>query len=352
MKLASTIRASRRVPLLQVVKTSIAAVAAWLVAIAVLPQEVPIFATIAALLVVQPSVNQSLGKAIERSVGVIAGVLVALGAALLFGNSAWLVLLAIIVSIFLAWALRLTPGSSNQLPISAMLVLSIGSATPAYAADRILETLIGAAIGVAINAAIVPPLLTAPGHLAVTRLAQRIATELERLATAISERQTRQDLENVLNAARELRQLQRGAADAVAQGEESLQLNPRRSRHRDILEADIALMKRIDPLVTRVIGMARAVRDHYDTNLADDSTAQAIATELSRAAHDLRLLVKLSRDIPGPTAEVGLTLSAADELPALTAPLVIVAPNPQHWILIGSLMEDLRRVREEIIGDQ
>jgi hypothetical protein len=38
------------------------------------------------------------------------------------------------------------------------------------------------------------------------------------------------------------------------------------------------------------------------------------------------------------------------ELPALTAPLVIAKPHPDHWILVGSLMEDLRRVREVLVG--
>jgi hypothetical protein len=38
-------------------------------------------------------------------------------------------------------------------------------------------------------------------------------------------------------------------------------------------------------------------------------------------------------------------------LPALTAPMLVPRPHPDHWILIGSLLEDLRRIREVIIGD-
>lgn len=345
VKLPVTVRVSRRVPLLQVVKTSIAAVLAWFGALWLLPGELPIFATIAALLVVQPSVNQSLGKALERSVGVIAGVLIALGAALLFGQSGWLVLLAVVVSVFVAWAARLSPGSANQLPISAMLVLAIGSATPQYATARIVETLIGAAIGVAINAAIVPPLLTAPAHLAVSRLAAAIAEELDRLADTVRTPQTPEQLGEVLRRARELRQLRSAAIDAVDSGRESLTLNPRRSRHREVLEADIALMARIDPLVTRVIGMARALRDHYSPALAAEPTVTAIGVELSRAAHDLRLLLRAAPGLPADDSP-----ASPDVVPALTSPLVILAPHPEHWILIGALMEDLRRVREEIVG--
>lgn len=105
MHLPTAVRASTRTPFLQVVKTSVAIVAAWFLGLALFPQQVPIFAAIAALLCVQPSVNQSVGRAIERSLGVIAGVLVAYLAGLVFGQASWLVILAIVVSMLLAWAL-------------------------------------------------------------------------------------------------------------------------------------------------------------------------------------------------------------------------------------------------------
>jgi len=84
------------------------------------------------------------------------------------------------------------------------------------------------------------------------------------------------------------------------------------------------------------------VRDNYDESLLGEPTVAEIATELRRAAHDLRLV---GRD---PEGTEPTTVTA--ELPALTAPLAILRPHPTHWILIGSLLEDLRRVREEIIG--
>jgi hypothetical protein len=43
------------------------------------------------------------------------------------------------------------------------------------------------------------------------------------------------------------------------------------------------------------------------------------------------------------------TLTSA--IPALTAPLVIRPPASTHWILIGSLMEDLRRIRGELVDE-
>lgn len=338
-------RTPRRVPLLQVVKTSVATVLAWVVAGAILPGQLPIFAAVAALLVVQPSVNQSFGKAIERTFGVILGVVLATGITVLFGDEGWVVLLAIVVAIMLAWLLRLSTGSANQIPISAMLVLALGTATPDYAVSRIVETMLGALIALIVNLVIVPPVLLATAHQAVSRLAVGVASVLEQLSDALSAPMSTERLAHLMRDARGLRDLRETASQSVAEGEESLMLNPRRSAHRDRLVAASDLLARLIPLVTRVIGMSRALRDHYAEDLSDDPAARAIAIELDRAAHDLRLLVRsLGDDHVEPPA-------VTSETPALTAPLVILRPNLDHWILFGSLMEDLRRVREEIVGE-
>ena len=349
MRQFASLRASARSPLLQVLKTSVAAVTAWLLSNLLLQQPLPIFAAIAALLVVQPSVNQSLAKGIERSIGVILGVVIAYSAGLAFGNASWVVLAVIVVSLLVAWALKLTPGSSNQIPISAMLVLVIGAQTPEYSIERILETIIGAVAGLVINALIVPPVLVAPARLAVGRLEASVASSLQRLSAALRSPVDSSELELMMTAARELRPLQAKAAGELDRAEESLTFNPRGSRHTITIERDRALLLRLSTLVTRTIGMTRAVRDNYDPALVEDATVSRIALELDRAAHDVRLMagsVGGARQAGAPREPAPITA----EVPALTAPLVISTPNPRNWILVGSLLEDLRRVREEIIG--
>ncbi|GGE87319.1 FUSC family protein [Mycetocola zhadangensis] len=340
------LRTANRVPLLQVVKTTVATVAAWFVAVLLLPSELPIFAAIAALLVVQPSVNQSFGKAVERSVGVITGVVIASLIGLVFSGQTWVILLAIVVSIFFGWIFRLTPGSANQIPISAMLVLAIGAATPGYALDRIIETLIGAALGVLVNILIVPPVALGPAERDVNLLAGELAASLERLAAALTSPQTQQQLDGLMIQARLLRPMRESAAASVQQGEESLTLNPRRSAHRTRFEVVSQLLDRFTPVVTRVIGMTRAFHDHYDSSLIDEPALTSIAKELRRAAHDLRLLAS-----PTFVRDEADATEPDTDIPALTAPLRIARPHPEHWLLIGSLMEDLRRIREEIIGN-
>ncbi len=349
MKLAGTLRVTSRTPLIQVLKTSAAAIAAWLLTSVLLQQPLPIFAAIAALLVVQPSVSQSLSKGIERSIGVVAGVLIAYLVGYFFGTSSWIVLSVIVLSLLLSWVLRLGPGSANQIPISAMLVLAIGSQTPAYAFDRVLETLIGATLGLLLNAAIVPPVLLAPAHVAVARLLRECAASLDRLAVSLTEPQDAGALHTLLDQARQLRGLREAATLAVAAGQDSLTLNPRRGRHRRILEYDAELLGRLTVLVTRILGMARAVHDRYDDELRTEPAVRDIARELRRAAHDLRLL---GRSIPGEKASANPAdrAEAKVEVLALTAPLMIARPHPTHWVLIGSLLEDIRRVREEVVG--
>lgn len=334
------IRAARRTPFLQVVKTSAAVTLAWIVAGLALRIELPIFAAIAALLVVQPSVNQSLGRALERSVGVVVGVLLAVAATTLFGKQGWLVLAAVAAVLLLAWALRIASASANQAAISALLVLAIGVTSPNYALDRVVESLIGAVIGILVNVAIAPPVLLQPAHEAVARLRGDLATALEDLGAELASPSDARARNALLLRARALRVTSAQAKAALDQGDESLLLNPRRSRNRDLLAAERALWSRIDPIATQVTGMTRSVRDNWDEDLADDPVVGRIAEECRRAAADLRVLV------PGPAATDG-----AEQETALTAPVVVLKPEPRTWIVVGALLEDLRRIREEILEE-
>jgi uncharacterized membrane protein YccC len=339
MRITSAFRAARRAPILQVLKSAVATVGAWLIAGLLVPGPPPVFAAIAALLVVQPSVNQSLAKGIERSIGVILGVLIATAISLPLGQSTWVILLAIVVAMLVAWSLKMTAGTANQVAISAMLVLALGASSPEYALSRVIETLIGAAIGIIVNALIVPPVAVAPAREQLALLGGELAASVDRLAQALEQPQRRGEIEGLLIQVRLLRPMREAADIAIADGEESLTLNPRRSAHREDLAALRDLLGQLSPIVTQVIGMTRAFADHYDDSLAHEPTVRAIAEQLHRVAHDVRLAVRVAEPEPEPLASTA---------PALTSALDVRPPASGHWILVGSLMEDLRRIREEL----
>lgn len=348
MNPVARLRSSSRGPLLQVLKTAVAVVAAVLVCRVVFPGgPFPTFAAIAALLVVQPSINQSFVKGLERSAGVLLGVLLATGVHLLLGDDVWVVLLVVVVAILLAWVLRLTPTSATQVGISGMLVLTAGVVTPNYSFDRVVETVIGAVIALVVNAVIVPPVAAEPAHLAVSRLVRDTATAFERLAVGLTQGFSDARWQESLVAARQLRGVQARAAAALTTARESLTMNPRGGRHRTVLADDAAVAARLSVLVTRAIGMTRAVRDNHSPDLYADPTIGRIATELARIGADVRELGGVGSGAAGS----GASSSAPADGPALTSPVVVLRPNEDHWILIGSLLEDIRRVREELLGE-
>lgn len=332
LRMAASVRAPGRSPMLQVVKSAVAAIATWLLAGWLFPGPVPVFGAIAALLVVQPSLNQSFSKAVERSVGVIAGVVLASALGLVFGSQTWVVLVAIAAALMLAWVLKMTPGTANQVAISALLVLAIGTATPEYALDRVLETLLGAVVGIVVNVAVVPPVAVAPARAAIDALGAELAASFGRLADALEQPRTPAELEGLLIEARLMRPMLEKAQQAIDAGAESLTLNPRGGRHR----AELADLDRVghvySPIVTQLIGMTRAVYDRYSPDLADEPLMRAIAEQLRRAQHDIGLIRGREAGTP------------AMEPPALTTPLRIDRPPSTHWVLIGSLLEDLHRI--------
>lgn len=332
-----SLRTARRSPLLQVAKSAVATTAAWLVAGWLIPGPVPVFAAIAALLTVQPSISQSFGRGLERTVGVVAGVIVASAIGILLGTGFWAIALAVLCALMLAWALRTTPGTANQVAISGMLVLALGTATPHYALDRILETAIGAVMGLIVNVAIVPPLALGPARTRVAALTDDTAAALDRLAAALVAPQSSDSLTDLLARARALRGAVTDAETALAEARDSLALNPRARRLTSDVDALADDVQRLFAIVTQLIGMTRAFVDDYDDTIAGDRQVGAIAEQLHRAAHDIRL----ERATAAPEA-------SPVEPPALTRPLELRAAPPAHWVLVGSLLVDLRRIHAGI----
>lgn len=251
------LQADDRTPLLQVVKTCVAASLAWVVCLAILPGQLPVFGAIAAILVVQPSVNQSFAKGLERTVGVIVGVVIAYLVGLVFGPSTWIVLLAILLALLTGWVLRLSQSTTTQLPISAMLVLTIGAQTPGYAGGRIIETALGAVMAVIINLVVVPPVRLQPAHDAVAALGRETARCLDTLARLIERPSTEAERSAALVEVRLIAPMLAKAKAEVTAAEESLRFNPRRKAASEAIELDDDLIAMLGVIAQRVPGMVR-----------------------------------------------------------------------------------------------
>lgn len=345
MSLVASLQTKKRLPILQIAKTIGAGVLAWYLAQWILGDTKPVFATIAALIVVQPSVNQSLGRALERSIGAVLGVSIAFGLVLIFGDVGWVALLAMSGGIVMAWIFKLTPATAVQISLSAMLVLALGAITPVYAVGRIIETVIGAVVGIAINAFLLPPVAIGPANEAVSKLGSDVAQLLEDMGSVLARPTSYEVLNSIYLRARELRHSFNSTMSTLQRAQESLRFNARKKELARIIEREQQLMARHAILVTRVIGIARAIRDNYDDSVLEEPTINDISKELLKAGHDLRLVI---RDAGLPA--MGAPHPATSELPALTQPIAVSSPSGTNWILIGFLMENVRLVRDEVTG--
>ena len=141
-------------------KRSDAAGIAWTVALLADPHSRLYFAPLAVILIVQPTVYDSLLRAFQRVLGVLLGVAAALAVSHFLTPSGWSIAIIVFAGLLLGSSLRLGPQGVVQVPISALLVFAVGSATPDYGGRRVVETLIGSAI--AVLAVLVSPSAPAP----------------------------------------------------------------------------------------------------------------------------------------------------------------------------------------------
>jgi hypothetical protein len=163
---------------------TIAAVVAYLVADALSPGLRDLTAPLTALLVVQASTVGTLQMGAVRVGAVLTGVLVAVGVANWIGLSWWSLGAVIVASLVLARMLRLGE-QSLETPISAMLILAVAS--PELAAEeRVVNTLVGAVVGIAFSLLVPVSIPNARAIEAVRRVARSQAALLDEVALTLS----------------------------------------------------------------------------------------------------------------------------------------------------------------------
>ena len=139
---------SARPGLLYISRLSATTTFAYLLALAVpAGTSRPVLAPLTALLVLQASLYQTIRSAIRKVLSVTVGVLVAVGVAEFIGFSWWQLALVITGALCIGQVLRLGD-DLLEVPISAMLIFS-SVGTHAAATGRVVDTLVGAAAGLA-----------------------------------------------------------------------------------------------------------------------------------------------------------------------------------------------------------
>jgi uncharacterized membrane protein YccC len=206
-----------------------ATVAAFLVAQLVgLRDPPPLIAALTALLVVQATLSGTALNGLQRVLSVVSGVALAVVFVAVVGLSWWSLAALVAAATVVGQLLRLGP-HLVEVPISAMLVLGVGASGAGSAgADRVVETLIGAAVGVLVNVLFPPAVQTRYAGQAVQKFADEIAGLLHDAATGLIAGPVTVDRSaRWLQDARRLNRHVPRVDRALAHAEESRRLNVR-----------------------------------------------------------------------------------------------------------------------------
>ncbi len=339
-----------------------------------------VLAPLTALLVLQATLFHTIRSAVQRVVGVTAGVLAAVTVAAYVPFSWWVLGLLIAGALVLGLILRLRE-DILEVPISAMLIFSVDS--HAAATSRITETLVGAAAGLAAGL-IFAPLRVQPAKDAVGELSRQMADLLGQMADGLAEAPDPKHAAEWLDRTRELRGEIERVDEALGQAEESVRLNPRRLRFTDPaagLRAGVDTLERaaIDMrvLARSVADSARIDSEHTPVREAETRTRlAAVLAELSAAVRAYGQLLEAEPAAGGQAGHAGrggieaepLTEVLEDHLEKARrqqdqlADLLSTDPAEQleGWPLRGEILAHVDRLRSELqpgrlpdqLGDQ
>jgi hypothetical protein len=340
---------------LRTAKTTLAAVISWELALRLPGSQPPVLAPLTALLVTQLTLVKTITGSLQRVASVTAGVLLALVVADVLGLHWWSVGLVIFVSLAIGQVLKLGP-HRVEVPVSALLVMTLGGTT-GVARTRMLETLIGAGVGVVVNAAVAPPVYIRPAGEAIYELADDMARVLEGVAADLREGWSGEDTYERLLEARELDAEIGEAREAVGRAEDSLRLNPRRRIVGDPSDELQAAMTALEHSAILVRGLCRSLvglDTHTGGRGPDPELRAAIGHLLDEVAEAIRAFGgHVAASVPGPPANqaplqraLARARAGRDDL----AKALVAGPRdePGAWQVYGHLLANVDRLLTEL----
>ncbi|WP_030386771.1 FUSC family protein [Streptomyces sp. NRRL S-241] len=352
----------RREPVaVQALRSTAAAVISYVVALRLSSEPNPLTAPLTALLVVQVTLYSTLTTSIRRVNSVVVGVLIAIGFSALVGLTWWSLGLLILASLVVGHLVRVDE-FVPEVAISAMLVLGVTQVTDT-AWDRVLETIIGAVVGLLVNLLLAPPLWVGPAGAAITDLAQRMSRLLDHLGEDPAGPARVEQAAARLHEARRLDNDIAQVDAALRQAEDSLRLNPRVKEgllFRLVLRTGLDTLE-ICAVVLRVASrtLTDLARARPDGPLFDPATAAALRQVLRHTAiavESFAQLITAQVSANAEEAEARLTgeLAVARAYRDRLAELLLAAAREdlEHWQLRGALLTEIDRVLDELGVDK
>ena len=363
------VREDGRGAVLWSMRITIAATASYIVGTLFFPGTQPLLAPLTAMLVVQVTPVSLLASGVDRVVAVVSGVLLAVGFSAVAPLEWWSLGLLILIAITVGQALRLR-SNLIEVAISAMLVLGVGAlGAPSAAWQRIAETLVGAAVGIAANLLFPPKVASADAGVAIDDLADTISDLLTGAADELTELATNDGdvaaaARDWLGEARRITHAIPRVGAAVLHAEQGRRFNVRAVGTPDVGPGLRQGLEALEHAAVAIRGMLRAVVDATDDPswLGDSVTDVylALAQTLREMAGGVDAFGQLVRD----EAEDARRMSAGDVLVVREAldglheararldDLMMATSAPQGIELFASILSTVKRLLRELDLDE
>ncbi len=349
--------------LVTVTRLTTAAVISYLITAALSNGAEDLTGPLTALLVMQASAFSTLKMGAVRVGAVLCGVVVATLLSTWVGLTWWSLGAAIAASLLLGQVLRLG-AQALETPISAMLILAVTD--PNIAAEiRVLNTLIGAGVGMAFNLVYPPAMPTWSAVRSVVQVAEATAAPLDEAGQALTAGPVSRDhvkdwMDSVRKAGRHVAE----ATEAVAALRDSRRLNPRALATRDVEPLLASGLSILDRCLLAIRALLAVVLTELPTaQRRDDPYGEDLRAAFAVVLHDVAdclrafgRLVEAEAQGQEEATERALDahLDVLRETQAILTELMLVeAPDDKSaWLLRGSILAGIAQVLDQLNLEQ
>jgi uncharacterized membrane protein YgaE (UPF0421/DUF939 family) len=293
-----------------IVRITVCAAIAWQISLWAGVKQPPVFAALVPLVAIKEDPYGIVNLSLARLAGVVAGIGVGLLVVKHVSHSTVALVIVLLAGFAVGMAIRVGGQLNTQVAVSALLLVASPLSPTTYGLERFWETLVGAAVTVAIAPLIFPPNPLREVAATLERVTANLVADLRASAGLVghgSPEETAANLERVTVHTRQALT----APDDVARARRALRYNPIRARDRSPLEqlsSQVALASKLAFQSQRLAQDVAAYATRDDL-AADWHAAGATMPQLTEDTAEAARLA-LRGDDAGPAidrAERGLT---------------------------------------------
>ena len=341
----------------QSLKSALAALLSWALATWLFSDSLSLMAPWVAVVLVQATVYQSLSQGMRQAAAIAIGTALATGSAVVLGHQV-LALVIVLPLTLLLGNMRSFGSQGVYVATSAIFALAGGPVTLLISVERVGAALVGAAVGIAVNALVRPPRYLRDARAAVRDLTTETADLLSDLAEGVEEGPDEETAEDWRGRADRLPARVNAVRSALEWDRESLRMNVRRRRSGSALPHDYTsydVVNTLYQLVETTRGLTRVLRDSMERSAQSRAVPSAVAQTYGRCLADVGAAVEAyGRFVTTADDEVRYELRDALHRASaghhrLSEKLDLSAlPDVGAMEILGPLLSDTRRIIRQL----